>query len=84
MDITGRPKLSLDLEQAISLLENVPTTTFHVFHQEFTVEKIYEVEKEIGQGAYGIVWCVHASALEARRSELTYVKVVPNGLARTR
>lgn len=30
-------------------------TTFKVFNQEFTVESKYNVTKELGQGAYGVV-----------------------------
>lgn len=29
---------------------------FRVFNQEFTVDERYTVNKELGQGAYGIVW----------------------------
>lgn len=29
---------------------------FKVFSQEFVVEDRYTVTKELGQGAYGIVW----------------------------
>jgi hypothetical protein len=41
---------------------------FKVFNQEFIVDERYNVTKELGQGAYGIVWyeatiCVQ---LEAR------------------
>lgn len=30
--------------------------TFRVFGQEFIVDERYTVTKELGQGAYGIVW----------------------------
>lgn len=30
--------------------------TFKVFGQEFIVDERYTVTKELGQGAYGIVW----------------------------
>jgi len=33
-----------------------PTDTFQVFNQEFIVDERYNVTKELGQGAYGIVW----------------------------
>lgn len=29
---------------------------FKVFNQEFIVDERYNVTKELGQGAYGIVW----------------------------
>jgi mitogen-activated protein kinase 7 len=29
---------------------------FKVFNQEFVVDERYNVTKELGQGAYGIVW----------------------------
>lgn len=31
---------------------------FKVFNQDFIVEEPYTVTKELGQGAYGIVWYV--------------------------
>jgi hypothetical protein len=31
---------------------------FKVFNQDFAVDERYEVTKELGQGAYGIVWYV--------------------------
>ena len=33
---------------------------FKVFNQDFVVDERYNVTKEVGQGAYGIVWCVLA------------------------
>jgi mitogen-activated protein kinase 7 len=32
---------------------------FKVFNQDFIVDERYVVTKELGQGAYGIVWSVH-------------------------
>jgi mitogen-activated protein kinase 7 len=32
--------------------------TFKVFNQDFIVDERYVVTKELGQGAYGIVWLV--------------------------
>jgi hypothetical protein len=32
---------------------------FKVFNQEFIVDERYNVTKELGQGAYGIVWYVY-------------------------
>jgi mitogen-activated protein kinase 7 len=40
---------------------------FKVFNQDFIVDERYNVTKELGQGAYGIVWYV---ALEARPRNL--------------
>ena len=34
---------------------------FKVFNQDFIVDERYNVTKELGQGAYGIVWCVTQS-----------------------
>lgn len=34
---------------------------FKVFNQDFVVDERYTVTKELGQGAYGIVWYVSAS-----------------------
>jgi mitogen-activated protein kinase 7 len=31
---------------------------FKVFNQEFIVDERYNVTKELGQGAYGIVWYI--------------------------
>lgn len=36
--------------------------SFKVFGQEFIVDARYNVTKELGQGAYGIVWYVSLSA----------------------
>lgn len=36
---------------------------FKVFNQEFIVDERYTVTKELGQGAYGIVWYVVMSCL---------------------
>ena len=33
------------------------THQLQVFNQEFIVDERYNVTKELGQGAYGIVWC---------------------------
>lgn len=35
------------------------TYALQVFNQEFIVDERYNVTKELGQGAYGIVWCGH-------------------------
>jgi hypothetical protein len=42
--------------------------TFKVFNQEFIVDERYVVTKELGQGAYGIVW--YAPPLHAPTSLL--------------
>ena len=36
--------------------------TFKVFGQEFIVDERYTVTKELGQGAYGIVWYARHTA----------------------
>lgn len=36
---------------------------FKVFNQDFIVDERYTVTKELGQGAYGIVWYVNLSLL---------------------
>jgi len=38
---------------------------FKVFNQDFVVDDRYVVTKELGQGAYGIVWYVHFSLSRA-------------------
>ena len=40
---------------------------FKVFNQDFVVDDRYNVTKELGQGAYGIVWYV---SWETRRCSL--------------
>lgn len=44
--------------------------TFKVFNQDFIVDERYNVTKELGQGAYGIVWYVFLP-LAARLLPLT-------------
>lgn len=36
---------------------------FKVFNQDFIVDERYTVTKELGQGAYGIVWYVFISSI---------------------
>lgn len=43
---------------------------FKVFNQDFIVDERYTVTKELGQGAYGIVWYV-GPTICSRRAELT-------------
>lgn len=38
---------------------------FKVFNQDFIVDERYNVTKELGQGAYGIVWCVGSTCSSA-------------------
>lgn len=40
---------------------------FKVFNQDFVVDERYNVTKELGQGAYGIVWYVDASLRSCAR-----------------
>lgn len=42
---------------------------FKVFNQDFIVDERYTVTKELGQGAYGIVWYVSCDQVD--RAELT-------------
>lgn len=46
---------------------------FKVFNQDFIVDERYTVTKELGQGAYGIVWYVQDILVLKyfRRAELT-------------
>ena len=46
---------------------------FKVFNQDFIVDERYNVTKELGQGAYGIVWYV---VLEARPRHDTFARGV--------
>ena len=40
-------------------MANIPgRKVFKVFNQDFIVDDRYNVTKELGQGAYGIVWYV--------------------------
>lgn len=41
------------------MAETQDRKVFKVFNQEFIVEEPYTVTKELGQGAYGIVWQVY-------------------------
>jgi mitogen-activated protein kinase 7 len=39
------------------MAESIPgRKVFKVFNQDFIVDERYTVTKELGQGAYGIVW----------------------------
>lgn len=40
--------------------------TFKVFNQDFVVDERYVVTKELGQGAYGIVWYVFTGTISVR------------------
>lgn len=45
---------------------------FKVFNQEFIVDERYNVTKELGQGAYGIVWyAISISMLPSVRFQLS-------------
>lgn len=45
---------------------------FKVFNQDFIVDERYTVTKELGQGAYGIVWYVHLLLLPFLLSRLCF------------
>jgi mitogen-activated protein kinase 7 len=44
---------------------------FKVFNQDFIVDERYTVTKELGQGAYGIVWYVHDASTTSPASLLS-------------
>lgn len=44
---------------------------FRVFNQEFVVDERYTVTKELGQGAYGIVWYAVAQRIVMQKTLLT-------------
>lgn len=44
---------------------------FKVFNQDFIVNENYNVTKELGQGAYGIVWYVCSKLLSLEPHGLT-------------
>ena len=46
---------------------------FKVFNQDFIVDERYTVTKELGQGAYGIVWYVTASSFWTHNTELILI-----------
>jgi len=60
---------------AILILANMTDVggrrSFKVFGQEFIVDARYNVTKELGQGAYGIVWCVSLSNNKLSEAQLT-------------
>lgn len=50
---------------------------FKVFNQDFIVDERYTVTKELGQGAYGIVWYVRAEMQIDAASVLFPPKTAP-------
>jgi hypothetical protein len=48
---------------------------FKVFNQDFIVDERYTVTKELGQGAYGIVWYVRSPG--ARRNPAPFYPSIP-------
>lgn len=61
MEMQSRPRLNLQgaIEKLEGVKYNVDRKRAHgAFHQDFTVERHLKIFKEIGQGAYGIVWYV--------------------------
>jgi len=62
---TGRP----DRNYIMSDLQG--RKVFKVFNQEFIVDERYNVTKELGQGAYGVVWYVCSLQLYQRISSAT-------------
>lgn len=51
---------------------------FKVFNQDFIVDERYTVTKELGQGAYGIVW--YASRRDAEEPHLAISECAPHPL----
>jgi hypothetical protein len=45
---------------------------FKVFNQDFIVDERYNVTKELGQGAYGIVWYVSTRSSISKLSNVTH------------
>ena len=45
---------------------------FKVFNQEFVVDERYNVTKELGQGAYGIVWYAQVPRFRCIRRMLAH------------
>lgn len=60
--------------------------SFKVFGQEFIVDARYNVTKELGQGAYGIVWyaVVTNNMAEARLTHATAVQHKPATIRKSR
>lgn len=55
---------------------------FKVFNQDFIVDERYVVNKELGQGAYGIVWRVYLTRPLCNRTVVSGtrgVAIVRNG-----
>lgn len=57
--------------------------SFKVFGQEFIVDARYNVTKELGQGAYGIVWYVSVNN-KVPEARLTHELLVQHKPATTR
>jgi hypothetical protein len=54
---------------------------FKVFNQDFIVDERYTVTKELGQGAYGIVWYVRAE-MQIDAASVLFSKNCPSSGAR--
>ena len=61
--------------------ENIERHTFKVFNQDFTVDKRFQLIKEIGHGAYGIV--CSARFAEAAEDTTVAIKKVTNVFSKT-
>jgi hypothetical protein len=46
------------VRQAVARMTHQRHTLFKVMNQEFWVDNKFRITKELGQGAYGIVWYV--------------------------
>ncbi|CUS23690.1 LAQU0S11e02080g1_1 [Lachancea quebecensis] len=63
------------------MVESLERHTFKVFNQDFTVDKRFQLIKEIGHGAYGIV--CSARFVEAAEETNVAIKKVTNVFAKT-
>jgi mitogen-activated protein kinase 7 len=54
--VTSIARISAALTHNMSPSDILGRKVFKVFNQEFVVDERYNVTKELGQGAYGIVW----------------------------
>ena len=63
--LTHNPPASQPLPPPANMSDLANRKVFKVFNQEFVVDERYNVTKELGQGAYGIVWYVRRAPAAA-------------------
>ena len=51
----------------------MPTHSFPVLNQQFIVDTKYQFIREIGQGAYGVVWFVFCTPCNRRLSFFFFI-----------